>query len=224
MDILAFAATILMGIRIATGAAGVAATQNPPMAVLGSKAEVLAEKSFSLQKRYGDTFVNDVFRDNILLTLAYMDGKVKMASDINWEDIEKPQEFALTLKPGEVFTFHEDVLPSYKDKTIKPTNAHFNAQDGFKFSGLYFGDGVCHIASLIYWAAIEAGLEVERPVNHNFAPIPEVPKEYGVSIYYMPGTPDANAQQNLYITNSRDADIRFVFDYDGKILRVRIVE
>ncbi|MBI2404814.1 VanW family protein, partial [Candidatus Gottesmanbacteria bacterium] len=118
----------------------------------------------------------------------------------------------------------EDVLPSYQDKTIKPTNAHFNAQDGFKFSGLYFGDGICHIASLIYWVALEAGLPAERPANHDFAVINEVPKEYGVSIYYMPGSPSANAQQNLYITNSRDADIQFVFDYDGQILRVRIVK
>jgi len=220
MNILAFAISAILSFRIATAAPVVstALVSN----ILGAK--VLTEKSFSLQKRYGDKFVNDVFKDNILLTLAYMDGKVTKAADINWEAIEKSQEFKLTLKPGEVFTFHEDVLPSYQGKTIKSTNAHFNAQDGFKFSGLYFGDGVCHLASLIYWAAIDAGLEAQRPASHDFMPIAEVPKEYGVSIYYMPGSRDANAHQNLYVTNNKDKDIRFVFNYDGDNLKVQITE
>lgn len=224
MNLLTLAISILMGIRIATGAAGVATPQNPAIAILGSKTQVLAEKSFSLEKRYDNKFVNDVFKDNILLTLAYMDGKVKTAADINWEAIEKPQEFTLTLKPGEVFTFHEDVLPAYQGKTIKTTNAHFNAQDGFKTDGLYYGDGVCHIASLIYWVALDAGLAVERPANHDFAAINEVPKEYGVSIFYTPGSAGANAHQNLYIENNRESDIRFVFANDGEILSVRITE
>ncbi len=224
MDILNLAISVLLGIRVATGGAGVAGDQYASPAVLGSKTHVLAQKSFSLEKRYDNKFVNDVFKDNILLTLAYMDGKVKNAAGINWEAIEKPQEFSLTLKPGEVFTFHEDVLPQYQGKTIKTTNGHFNVTDGFKTDGLYFGDGVCHIASLIYWAARDAGLAVERPANHDFAVINEVPKEYGVSIYYMPGSTSANAHQNLYVENNRASDIRFVFENDGTNLSVRIVD
>ena len=220
MDILAFAISAILSFRIATAAPDVSMVLVSN--ILGAK--VLTEKSFSLQKRYTDKFVNDVFKDNILLTLAYMDGKVTKASDISWEAIEKSQEFKLTLKPGEVFTFHEDVLPSYQGKTIKSTNAHFNAQDGFKFSGLYFGDGVCHLASLIYWAAIDAGLTAERPASHDFMPIAEVPKEYGVSIYYMPGNYAANAQQNPYVPNNKDKDIRFVFNFDGDNLKVQITE
>lgn len=222
MNILAIAISLLMSIRVATGSAGLA--NMPNSAVLGSNTQVLAQKSFSLENRYGNKFVNDVFKDNILLTLAYMDGKVTKASDVNWEALEKPQEFTLTLKPGEVFTFHPDVLPQYQDKTIKTTNAHFNAEDGFKTDGLYFGDGVCHIASLIYWAAINAGLDAYRPARHDFAVINEVPADYGVSIYYMPGSVDANAHQNLYIENNKQSDIRFVFNYDGTNLAVRIVE
>ncbi len=220
MNILAFAISAILSFRIATAAPviSIASVSN----ILGAK--VLAEKSFSLQKRYTDKFVNDVFKDNILLTLAYMDGKVTKAADINWETIEKPQEFKFTLKPGEVFTFHQDVLSSYQGKTVKSTNAHFNAQDGFKFSGLYYGDGVCHLASLIYWVAKDAGLGAERPASHDFMPIAEVPKEYGVSIYYMPGNPEANAHQNLYVTNDKDKDIRFVFNYDGDNLKVQITE
>ena len=38
---------------------------------------VLTEANYSLTNRYSNTYVNDVFTDNILLTLAYMGGKVK---------------------------------------------------------------------------------------------------------------------------------------------------
>ena len=220
MNILAFAISTILSLRIATAIPAVSVT--PISATLGS--QLLTEKSFSLQKRYGDKFVNDVFKDNILLTLAYMDGKVTKAADINWESIEKPQEFKLTLKPGEVFAFHQDILPAYQGKSIKSTNAHFNYNDGFKFSGLYYGDGVCHLASLIYWAAIDAGLVAQRPASHDFMPIPEVPKEYGTSIYFMPGNTEANAHQNLYVTNDKDKDINFAFNYDGENLTVRITE
>ena len=36
----------------------------------------LAEHQFSLANRYDNTYVNNVFKDNILLNIAYMDGKV----------------------------------------------------------------------------------------------------------------------------------------------------
>ena len=222
MNLLAIAISVLMSIGIATGSAGLATSTNS--AILGTKTQVLAERSFSLEKRYNNKFVSDIFKDNILLTLAYMDGKVKSAADVNWTEIEKPQEFTLTLKPGELFTFHPDVLPQYIGKTLKTTNAHFNAADGFKTDGLYFGDGVCHIASLIYWAAKDAGLDAYRPAAHDFAVINEVPKEYGVSIFYVPGNTEANAHQNLYVVNNRQSDIRFVFTNDGTNLSVRIVE
>ncbi len=222
MNLLAVAFSIVLGLRVATGGATMPIL--PLSNVLGTQVKVLAERSFSLKNRHANEFVSGVFADNILLTLAYMDGKVKGAGDINWEALQKPQQFTLTLAPQEVFAFHEDVLPAYQGKTIKTTKAHFNAQDGFKFSGLYYGDGVCHIASLIYWTALEAGLPTERHANHDFAPIPEVSKEYGVSIFYTPGSPSANAHQNLYITNTRDSAIQFVFDYDGENLSFKITE
>ncbi len=215
MDILALAVSALLYTR--TMAGGIALPFNTER-----DAHVLAQKSFSLNRRYGNQFVNDVFKDNILLTLAYMDGKVDKTKSISWEAVEKPQTFTLTLLPGEVFTFNADVLPAYKGKMIKTTNAHFNAQDGFKFSGLYYGDGVCHLASLIYWAAKDAGLDAQAPVNHNFASIPEVPSEYGVTIYCLPGDTIANAQKNLYVTNTKETDIQLLFDYDGDNLSVRI--
>lgn len=182
----------------------------------------IAKRSMSLERRHGDDFVNGVFKDNILLNLAYLRGEVRDSSHINWGKVRGEFSYEITLKPGQSFAFHNDVLPQYQNKIAKTTNAHFNAQEGFKFSGLYFGDGVCHLASLIYWAAKDAGLEAEAPVNHSFAIIPEVPAEYGVSIYNNPGQKTANAQQNLYITNNKNKPIILRFEYQDGELEVSV--
>ncbi|HEX6977462.1 MAG TPA: VanW family protein [Patescibacteria group bacterium] len=190
----------------------------------GAQIAPLATHNMSLEKRYGNTFVNDVFKDNILLTLNYMDGKVKAASDINWAEVEKPAKYEFTLKPGEEFTFHDQVLAAYKGNIVKSTNAHFNYTDGFKSDGYLTGDGVCHLASLIYWTAKDAGLTAIAPRNHDFANIPEVPREYGVSIYDLPGDPGSSQYQNLYITNNKEKDVKFVFEYKDNILTISVVE
>lgn len=181
------------------------------------QSRVLAQEQFSLQKRYANAWVNDVFKDNILLTLSRMDGSVDTS-------VTKPRTFTLTLSPGELFAFHEDVLDQYKGKPIKTMKSHFNYSDGFKSSGLLYGDGVCHLASLLYRAAKNAGLDAYAPTNHDFATIPEVPREFGVSIYYMPNQTSTNARQNLYITNTKNNPIQFVFTNDRTNLSVRIIE
>lgn len=186
--------------------------------------QVVSSRSMSLATRYAVKSVNDVFRDNILLTIYYMTGKVSNPSQINWEEIRKPMHAELTLQPGEVFAFHDDVLPQYRGKTIKTTHAHFNASEGFLSDGFLYGDGVCHLASLINWAARDAGLNVTTLVNHNFAHIPEVPREYGVSIYATGGNSSVGEAQNLYIENTKDHPITFVFDYVNDVLNVTIKE
>ncbi|HKC05172.1 MAG TPA: VanW family protein, partial [Patescibacteria group bacterium] len=78
------------------------------------------------------------------------------------------------------------------------------------------GDGVCHLASLISWAAKDAGLDVYVPARHDFAKINDVPKEYGVSI-------NSNKPYgNLYITNNFDKPVTFNFNYDGTNLTVSV--
>ena len=128
----------------------------------------------------------------------------------------------MTLQPGEVFAFHDDTLPQFAGKKIVTTNAHFDASQGFRTDGEYFGDGVCHFASLINWAARDAGLTVVAPTNHDFAVIPEISREYGTAIYYSPGETDVNEQQNLYVENNFDKPVTFVFTYDGTELKVSI--
>lgn len=193
-------------------------TQVLPTRTVLVKNSALAKKTMSLNKRYGNTYVNDVFKNNILLSLAYMDGRVHNKSDINWNEIEKPSVYKIELHQGEVFAFHEYILSEYKDKRIVTTNAHFSSYEGFLSDGYLVGDGVCHLASLIKWAAKDAGLSVVAPTNHDFAYIPEIPRENGVSIYTMPDQPTSSAQQNLYIENTFDKPIIFAFDYtDGNL-------
>lgn len=185
---------------------------------------MLSQKQMSLENRYADKWVSNVFKENILLNLAYLNGTVTSKKEVNWDELKKPFRFEFTLKSGQTFAYHDDILPEYKDKVVKTTNAHFNSTEGFKSDGYLFGDGVCHLASLIYWTAKDAKLDAKAPVNHNFAQIPEVPKEYGVSIYSNPELKGANARQNLYITNNKQKSIAFKFDYDGAKIKVSVVE
>lgn len=189
-----------------------------------SSEQVLASYEISLENRYPADSVSDIFQDNILLNLAYLSGKVTSKEQINWDEIRQPFRYELTLRPGDVFAFHEDVLPKYQGRVLKTTQSQFNAQQGFKFSGRLYGDGVCHLASLMYLVALRAGLDAEAPTNHNFAKIPQIDKEYGVSIYYNPGQTLSNTRQNLYITNNRMHSIVFRFDYHDNILRFDINE
>ncbi|HEX7042720.1 MAG TPA: VanW family protein [Patescibacteria group bacterium] len=197
--------------------ASVTANQPQPSAT------VLGGQAFSLEKRYSNTFVNDVFKDNILLTLFYMRG-MKMTSKPDWNAVEAPFTYSFILKPGEVFAFHEDVLPEFEGKVVKTTNSQFGADEGFKSDGYLVADGVCHLASLINEAAQNAGLKVVAPTNHNFAVIPEIDKKYGTAIYFMPGSKSANSMQNLYVENNKDVPVEIVFEYKNNELTVNVEE
>lgn len=185
---------------------------------------LLVQKEMSLSNRHPVFSVNEVFKDNILLNMAYLDGRVKSRKDISWDEVRKPFQSEFKLEPDQTFAYHNDVYEKYKDSLVKTTNAHFNAEDGFKTDGYLYGDGICHLASIIYWAALEAGLEAEAPTNHDFAPIPDVPREFGVSIYSDPYTKGSNMAQNLYIRNNKSKTISFKFEYSDSKLKVSVVE
>jgi len=186
------------------------------------KKELLAEKNMPMNDRYPIVSVSDVFKDNILLTLGYMSGKVHNASDVHWDALHKPTSYTFTLQPGEVFAFHDNVLPEFAGKKIITTNAHFNAAEGFLSDGLYYGDGVCHFASLLNWAARDAGLKVTAPTNHNFAKIADIAPEYGTAIYYAQGEASTNEQQNLYIENTLNTPVEFVLKYENNTLTASV--
>ncbi|KKT46737.1 MAG: hypothetical protein UW35_C0009G0014 [Candidatus Collierbacteria bacterium GW2011_GWF2_44_15] len=189
-----------------------------------SEEVVLAQREFSMEYRYPVESVSQVFKDNILLNIAYLDGRVKSASDIKWEEIDQPFTSKFTLKPGEAFAYHDQVYPEYEEKVVVTTNSRFNKQDGYKTDGYLYGDGVCQLASLISWVAKDANLEVKSPTNHDFAAIPEVPKAQGVSIYYDPFDKAHSVRSNLYITNNTDKDVSFIFEYKNGQLVVKAVK
>lgn len=201
---------------------GVITTGLPDVDV--SNARLLATRSISLENRYADEWVNGVFKDNILLTMAYMRGEVKDANTIDWNRVRQPFTYEMKLKPNEVFAYHDDVMAMYKGRVAKTTEAHFNSYEGFKSDGWLVGDGVCHLASVINWAARDAKLDVVSPTRHDFAVIPDVPREYGVSIYSNPYAPGTNTNQNLYITNSLENTVRFIFEYKNSVLKVSVYE
>lgn len=194
---------------------------NPILAQFQDR-QLLAYRELSLDNRYSVKSVNDVFKDNILLNMAYLRDEVKDKKNINWDQVQKPFKYEMVLMPNETFSYHNNILDEYKGKVNKTLDINFGAQDGFKTDGYLYGDGVCHLASLINWAARDAKLEVKSPVNHDFAPIPDVPKEYGVSIYSQPNSSGSTAMQNLYITNSFKYPVMFSFDYADNKLKLSI--
>ena len=184
--------------------------------------KVLAQATYSLSNRYSNSYVNDVFADNILLTLAYMSGKVKSVSEISWDKIKAPGTSTVTLKPGQTFAFHDAVADKYTNKVVATTNAHFDSTQGFKSDGWLVGDGVCHLASFMYVVSKDAGLVSEAPTRHDFAQIPDVEKQNGVSIYYSPDNKNSSTYQNLYITNNYNKTIAFVFTQKNSALNIKV--
>lgn len=186
------------------------------------KEHILAAKEISLDKRYPVDSVNKVFKDNILLNVAYMTNSVEDPKEIKWDSIEKPFSKEIVLQPNQVFAFHDAVLPQYKNDVSLTSHAHFNSQEGFLSDGYLVGDGVCHLASLMYWAAKDAELDATAPTNHDFMPIPEVPRKYGVAIYADPNNPGVSSSQNLYIKNTLKKPIAFKFDYNHDNLKISV--
>ncbi|MBP7832767.1 MAG: VanW family protein [Candidatus Levybacteria bacterium] len=185
----------------------------------------LASKTISLENRAAPgSFMAEVMRDNILLTIGYMRGITTDGQTVDWEAVRKPFTYSFELRPNEAYSFQKDALASYEADIVKTIDVNFAGQNGFKHDGYLMGDGVCHLASLFYWAALDANLDATAPVNHDFMVIPEVPREYGVSIYSTPGQKDANAQQNLYIRNNTKNTIRFEITYDGKNLETKVLK
>lgn len=184
--------------------------------------QVIAQHQISLSNRYPSESVNEVMKKNILLNLTYFSGSISKKSDIDWEKIASPFYFEKTLLPQQTFAYHSTVKPEYVSSIAFTTNSSFNADQGYLNDGYLYGDGVCHLASLINWAAQDAGLATQVPKDHrSVGEIPQIPDQYGVSIYTNPAT-GLGANNNLYITNTQNNPITFHFDYDGTNLTVYI--
>lgn len=184
----------------------------------------LGQRELSLANRHANSRVNEIFKNNILLNLAYLNGTVTSKADLDWNNVSQMKDFSFTLQPGETFAYHDHVLAKYQDSLAITTKSHFSAAEGYLFSGFLYGDGVCHLASVINWAAQDAGLEVVRTKAHSIAKIPDVPDEYGVSIYTIAGQKNSGVNNNLYISNNKTQPVEFRFSVVGETLIVEVVE
>lgn len=167
--------------------------------------KVLASQKLDLTiLGYGQA-ATDILADNIRLNLHYFKGDAKDA-----KNLREPFTFDFTLEPGEVFAYHDQVLAEFKDATIKTQPSHFSNAEGYKTLTLP-GSGVCYLASLINWAASDAGLKVVALVNHDFETIPGVPRKYGTAIYFD-GPTETSRRQNLYMVNNLEQPVTFNFE------------
>lgn len=178
----------------------------------------LASEKMDLSYRYPVESVSDGFRENILINLYHF-SRIGADNDYNGVGDIKPQEkvpasFIIMLKPGEVFAFHDKINKEYeKDKVIAPKSG-YGAKDGYLLiSGLY-GNGVCHLATLMYKTAEKANIEVNAPTRHDFASIPGFTREEGTAISYG----NCPERQNLYVKNNKPYPVELRFDLSGSDL------
>jgi hypothetical protein len=204
--------------------------------IFGEKMEdeedLLFKAEIDLSKRWHNKSTNDGFRDNILLGLYYLDGgddiplknpNIVNSGSIDWEGLQGDFEISFDLLPGEVFAFHKNVLDDYEDKSLKTMGSEFVTNQGYKVVSGLGGNGVCHLASLITWAATEADLSVTAKADHSFAKIEGVPREYWTSIRYLKNGGNSK-NQNLYVVNNKDYGVKFVFTKKGNILSLKIIK
>lgn len=188
--------------------------------------QTLAQETMNLFTRHKDQWVNGVFADNILLNLHYFKGDIESVKDgkgkIDWEKVREPFKFTLTLEPNQTFVYHQTLLAEFKNKNVLVGESRFLASEGYKSDGYLIGDGVCHLATLFNWAAQGAGLKVKSMVNHDFLPVPEIPREFGTSIFYTPDGSRNSANQNLYITNNFATPVTFNISVSGQMVKIQI--
>ena len=180
--------------------------------------QVLAKKELDLTKRLPTEYGAGVFSDNILLSLHYLKGdisQIRQMGQINWDEARKPFTVEFILKPNEVFAFHDNVLKDFQNPKVTMHSKFFMDEGYLALNGLG-GNGVCHLASLINWVAQEAGLKVIVKVNHDFYPVPGVPRQYGTAIM------STDQNQNLYIKNDLHKPAKLIFTTDQKKVALEI--
>jgi hypothetical protein len=209
-------------------------TFNPEAKVLPTKIEKQIIKSapaLSSQKIWiRDADVGPVLRDNIILQLHYIkgdvlefakEGVVTSPNDLDWEALRKPFSGYFILNEGETYAFQPDILPEFQTGKVIATPAKFGWNDGFKSYGGLSGNGVCYLASFMNWVGKGAGLSVTAKVNHDFYPVPGVPREYGTAIYVLPGS-SIGKDQNLYITNNLGRPVALFYAFDGEQIEMKV--
>lgn len=185
--------------------------------------EVRAHETLDLTQRHGNKTINAGYTDNIRLYLHYLKGDGPQLEN-NWTKIREPFSFNITLAPGQLLAFHPALLPEFRNKAVFFADTNLSASDGYRFIDGLWGNGVCHIASFINMAASRAGLKVTAKVNHNFAPIYGVPKQFGTAIYFDSEKNLNSQKQNLYLENTQLNPVTIMFSIGESNVEMVVVE
>lgn len=185
--------------------------------------EVRSSETLDLTQRHGNTTINAGYNDNIRLYLHYLKGDGPQLEN-NWPKIREAFSFNITLSPGQVLAFHPAILSEFKDKTVLFAETNLSGSDGYRFVDGLWGNGVCHIASFLNMAGAKAGLKVTAKVNHNFAPIYEVPNRFGTAIYFDSEKNLNSQKQNLYLENTQLNPVTILFSIGETNVEIVVVE
>lgn len=182
------------------------------------QSQILSSGTMDLSYRYPVKSINDGFSENIFIALGYLSlrGDALQAQGGDFS-------FSLVLNPGEVFAFHKNILPEFRQDKIITQESGFLKKEGYVSVAGLQGNGVCHLASLMNFVANGAGLEVIAPTNHNFAQIQGIDRKYGTSIYYLPNGGEISQRQNLYIRNNREYPAEFRFFLEENLLTFSVL-
>lgn len=154
--------------------------------------QTLSSESLDLSTRYPDTWVNEVFSDNILLNLHYFHaslgeaGKVGRSSkmeewaslkgdvenlkdekgNIDWEKVRAPFDFSLALEPGQTFAYHRNLLPEFKDKKALPASRQvLIGESRFWYDEGYKSDGYLVADGVCHLASLFNWVASEAGLN-----------------------------------------------------------
>src|SRR3989344_6536732 len=67
-----------------------------------SQERILGQKDLSLNNRWPNSWVNSIFKQNILLNLAYLRNLVT-PGEIDWQQVERPFTYEFRLNPKQTF-------------------------------------------------------------------------------------------------------------------------
>jgi len=82
---------------------------------------VLASETLDLSYRFSEPSVSEGFKQNILIAVGYL---IKNGN--------------IVLQPGEVFAFHKNILPEFRNEKVITQESGFSVKDGYLYVGGLF--------------------------------------------------------------------------------------
>jgi len=97
------------------------------------------------------------FKDNILLAVNYATNSKINPTNIDWEKIDSQYKGTLTLNRVKHLLSMTMSCRNSPEKWLSLLMLILIRRKDLKSDGYLVGDGVCHLASILYWVAKDAG-------------------------------------------------------------------